>query len=628
MAIRHEVALAPRGLLRAFNQAQVLGLADAHTAHTLGRLFGEADDRVLLATALAVRALREGSVCLRLDRAAADFPADVDEAAGTGPVFAVVEDPATATPTPLDWPDPTAWTAALLSSPMVAVGEDASRNQRPLRLVDGQVYLERYWIEQEAVLAVLTQRLERPGPVIDETVLTASLDEFFPPADVPDGMKIDWQRQAAEVAARSWTSVLAGGPGTGKTTTVGKLLVTLADQVRDQDRSLRIALAAPTGKAAGRLTETLGEFVAKSSPDRVTALGGLTASTLHQLLGWRGSSGFVRGPRNRLPHDVVVVDEASMVGLSLMSQLLHSVRPDARVILIGDPDQLASVEAGAVLADIVDADPPSHIGAARPAVVTLQHNYRNQPAIKDLAAAIRQMDSARALEVLADTDPAIEFWAGDAARYDLGEASALRSILTEQAQAMRRAAMAGNSAAALAALDQHRLLCAHRSGSYGVARWIRLVETELRRSIHGYASEGEWYWGRPILINQTDRALGVVNGDTGVLVKDVSGQARVAIGQGRAAPLLVPPYSLDGVQSLHAMTIHKSQGSQFDWVTVVLPPPGSPLLTRQLLYTAVTRAQTGVRVIGHPESVALAVATPARRASGLTERLRRKVQFI
>ena len=415
------------------------------------------------------------------------------------------------------------------------------------------------------------------------------------------------QREAAEIALAQAVTVLTGGPGTGKTTTVARLLALLAEQAGAS--RLRIALAAPTGKAAARLAEAVQLEVARlDEPDRVR-LGGLQAMTLHRLLGSRPdtSSRFRHNRGNRLPHDVIVVDETSMVSLTMMARLLEAVRPDARLILVGDADQLASVEAGAVLADLVDG-----ISARTDMrVATLKTSHRFGKTIGHLAEAIRVGDADRALELLHSGGEHIEFIETDS--------DALRSVLVPHALRLREAALFGAGDVALATLDEHRLLCAHREGPYGVRHWNRQVEQWLSEET-GQPPWSEWYPGRPLLVTANDHGLHVYNGDTGVVIARADGLRAVIAGAG--GPVDFATSRLSDVETMHAMTIHKSQGSQADEVTVLMPLEDSRLLTRELFYTAVTRAKAKVRVVGSEASVRAAIERRALRATGFRQRLR------
>ncbi|MEO6794565.1 MAG: exodeoxyribonuclease V subunit alpha [Mycobacterium sp.] len=571
------VARAATGLLREFNEAGVLDAADVHTAQRICALGGEADESVALAVALTVRALRTGSVCVEL---------------------ATVAD-ATELPE-LAWPLPAAWLAAVRASDLIA--------KQVLRLYDigagGLVYLDRYWREEEQVCADL---LALSTPHAGPTGL-AAFERLFPPG-------YQEQRMAAEIALSQAVTVLTGGPGTGKTTTVARLLALLAEQAEVSGRpGLRIALAAPTGKAAARLTEAVAGEVAGLDPVDQARLTGLQASTLHSLLGSRpgNSSRFKHNRGNRLPHDVIVVDETSMVSLTLMARLLEAVRPQARLILVGDPDQLASVEAGAVLADLVDGL------AARPGtrVATLATAHRYKKAIGELAAAIRSGDGDTVIALLRAGDEHRE-WIDVKSPAVLSEK--LSDIAVPHALRVRQAALLGDAGEALRNLDEHRLLCAHRDGPHGAQHWNRQVRRWVSEQT-GDPVWSDWYAGRPLLVTANDYGLGVRNGDTGVVtVRNEGLRAVIATASG---PVDFATGRLSDVDSMYAMTIHKSQGSEVDVVTVLMPPVESRLLTRELFYTAVTRAKHKVRVVGAEEEIRAALARRAVRASGLALRLR------
>ncbi|OOK65709.1 exodeoxyribonuclease V, alpha subunit [Mycobacterium kansasii] len=342
-------------------------------------------------------------------------------------------------------------------------------------------------------------------------------------------------------------------------------------------------------------------------------LGHLQAVTLHRLLGSRPdtSSRFRHDRGNRLPHDVIVVDETSMVSLTLMARLLEAVRPGARLILVGDADQLASVEAGAVLADLVDGL------AARDdvRVAALRTSHRFGKSIGTLADAIRGGDADRVLALLRSGDEHIEFID------DEDPTQRLRAVLVPHALRLREAALLGAVDAALGTLDEHRMLCAHRRGPFGVGHWNRQVEAWLGEET-GQPPWLQWYAGRPLLVTANDYGLRVYNGDTGVAMVGPDGLRAVLAGA--AGPLAFATGRLSDVETMHAMTIHKSQGSQADVVTVLLPEQDSRLLTRELFYTAVTRAKAKVRVVGSEASVRAAVERRAVRASGLRMRLQRR----
>jgi exodeoxyribonuclease V alpha subunit len=431
---------------------------------------------------------------------------------------------------------------------------------------------------------------------------------------VPDTARLfptgyEEQRAAAEVALSQGLTVLTGGPGTGKTTTVARLLALLVEQAKlTANTRLRIALAAPTGKAAARLQEAVQLEVARLQPADQEALVGLHATTLHRLLGSRPdtSARFRHHRGNRLPQDVIVVDEASMVSLTMMARLLEAVRPHTRLLLVGDPDQLASVEAGAVLADLVDG-----LGEAR--IAALKTSHRFGVSIGELATAIRVGDADRVVELLRAGGEHIEWIEAADPR------ERLRNVLVPHALALRTAAILGDGVAALATLDEHRLLCAHRRGPFGVQHWNRQVERWLTEAT-GEPIWSSWYAGRPVLMTANDYGLGLYNGDTGVTVVD--GETLRAVVGGAGETTTFATSRLADVETMHAMTIHKSQGSQADEVTVLLPPEDSRLLTRELFYTAVTRAKKRVRAVGSEPALRAAVERRAVRASGLGRRLR------
>lgn len=593
------------GLIGAFNQAGVLAAADVHVATRLGRLGGDDSEPVLLAAALAVRSARLGSVCLDI--------ADVRET--TAVEGETLDD--------LAWPATDAWLAALEASPLVAVGAETDR-ARPLRLADGVVYLERYWREEQIVASAVDAATARESPEIDVERMRTALARLFDAADA------DRQRLAAVVAVNRWFSVIAGGPGTGKTTTVARLVALLRDQ---PGRPLRIALAAPTGRAAARLKEAVTAAAEHLDPEDRERMGALEAFTLHRLLGWKPGSRtrFRHDATNPLPYDVVIVDEASMVSLTMMARLGEALRAQTRLVLVGDPDQLASVEVGAVLGDLVRREAPEgdattiealartdldsldaieRYAALASGVVRLSHVYRFSGEIEALAEGVRAGDADAVLSLLDAGAATVELVENDN--------GGVRVDAVHAGQEVVRAARDGDGEAAVEALSRHRLLCAHREGPHGVGRWSAQVEDWLRAEIDGYGHEGFWYVGRPLLVTANDYQVRLFNGDTGVVV-DVGGEPRAAFRRDGQVEALATS-RLGEVQTMHAMSVHRSQGSQFGRVTLVLPPVDSPLLTRELLYTAVTRATEHVRIIGTREALAQAVQRPVVRASGLRTR--------
>nr|WP_220139786.1 exodeoxyribonuclease V subunit alpha [Nocardia sp. GTS18] len=652
-------------MLRVFNEAGVLSAADVHVAVRLGRLGREDSEDVLFAAALAVRAVRSGSVCLELARMR-EIGVDADESRdGVSGI-----DPAT-----LPWPETERVLAALRASPLVQGGQAGPL--RPLRVVEADadggalLYLDRYYQQEQTLRRALVAR-SADHPVVDTALVRAELDRLF--AD-PLGEGPDRQRLAAALAATHWTTVVAGGPGTGKTHTIARILALLTAHRRATPKlpALRIALAAPTGKAAARLQEAVRDQAAE------LGLPELTASTLHRLLGWqRGrTTRFRHHAHNRLPYDVVVVDETSMVSLTMMSHLFSALRPDTRLVLVGDPDQLASVDAGAVLADLVagpvvgvpnpalrellisgtgsasaaarageetasgddaavvtdaaagtsaadgdglpanspaqDVDSLSALEMRRlqGGIVRLTRGRRFGGRIADLAVAVRAGDADAALAIL-------RAGGGDVSLCGPDDIRAVRADVTTAALAVTEAAEAGDAVGALGALESHRLLCAHRQGPFGVERWDRMAAEWAAAG--GAGPEGPqavWYPGQPLLVTANDHEARIYNGDTGVIIRRPDGSLRAALQRG-SEPYLVHPTQFPSVVTVFAMTIHRSQGSQYDTVSVVLPEPESTLLTRELLYTAITRARTHVRIIGTEDAIRAAIARRVLRASGLT----------
>jgi len=579
-------------LLARFNDAGVLDPVDVHAAGTIGRLLGEADERTLLAAALTVRGTRFGHVCIRVDGIRGDVVVDGRD------------------PEPVDrlpWPEPEAWAAAVLASPL-AGGETGDR---PLVVEGGRLYLQRYHRYETQVAGAILERIAaEPTPV--NSAVVAVLHRFLDTDRRPT-----LQFAAAHLALTRRFAVIAGGPGTGKTFTVGALLAALAHG----DDMPRVAVCAPTGKAAARLGEALAAWAGRVDDGTARErLAAIEPGTIHRLLGWTPVRGrFAHDRDNPLPHDLVVVDETSMVSLPLAAKLLDAVRADASVVFVGDPYQLESIEAGTVLADIVGPRvDPSAPSAARIAdhVVVLErgHRFAEEGPIAEVADAIRRGDEAAVLATLQSGEGAVQWLEG---RGDTGFAELWQELVDARAETVR-CALDGDAAGALAALRRFAVLCAHRDGPDGVGRWSRELETALDERFPGLRWGRLWYPGRPVMITRNDYDLELYNGDIGVCVDSPGGLQVVFERDGMRA---VPPSHLAEHTTVHATTIHKAQGSQFDQVVVVLPGEQSRLLTRQLLYTAVTRAEQRVVVLGTAAVVRHAVGRSVSRASGLEERL-------
>ncbi|MGH2893150.1 MAG: exodeoxyribonuclease V subunit alpha, partial [Solirubrobacteraceae bacterium] len=524
----------------------------------------------------------------------------------------------------LDWPEPQAWIARVGASPLVHAGDDApaTADPRPLHLVGSWLYLDRYWAEEVGVARALREMAETPPAGVDDGLLRDGLVRLFGPE--ASGR----QSEAAATAVTHRWSVVAGGPGTGKTTTVARIVALICEQAAAAGGAFPlVALAAPTGKAAARLQESVhAEAATLNVEDRIREeLLALRASTVHRLLGWRpGSASRFRHNRNqRLAHDVVIVDETSMVSLSLMARLIEALRSGARLILVGDPGQLASIEAGAVLGDIVGAGTGSRVRShPPPEIVVLERVHRFGGGIAQLATAIRAGDGDQVIALLRAGSADVT-WLD----LDVAEQDALR-VVSEPALAAARAtfeaARAGRAREALDALGSFRILCAHRRGPYGVATWTSRMEGWLAAELADLDPEDRWYVGRPLLVNENDYELRLNNGDTGVVVALGDGRVAAAFARGEET-IEHSPSRLGAVDTVYAMTVHKSQGSQFQSAAVLLPSGRagmvSRILTRELLYTAATRAQRRLILAGTEESVRAAVARPVARASGLGRRL-------
>lgn len=610
----HEVSVLVREVDTPLSRAHVAGLVtsgDVQLATTLTRMYKSADELVKLTAALCFAIGRAGSTCLDLETADQQF---VDEALQaqelTGSELATAREQLVAH---LSWPGPAEWARTLESSPVVGdVGSAA--NSVPLRLVDSLVYLERYWSAEEEVADRLHERQLLDPPAVNEQLLAASLERR-----TQHTLDDELQRRAVGSAVRSWTTVLAGGPGTGKTMTVARVLAAVQEQ---SATTVRVALAAPSGKAASRLHQSVtSQSAALQAAGCIMPAFG-AGMTLHRLLGAKGLTGeFRHGPTNPLPFDLVVVDEVSMVDLRTFATLLSAIGPTTRLLLVGDPQQLKSVSAGSVLADVTASGISLGGGSTESAVTHLSTSYRNEGAIHRLAQSIRAKNAEAALEALSGPETEVELIELELDRstswHDVPE---LAEVVGQQWRLLLAAAEAGDSATALAQLDEHRVLCGHRDGLFGVSAW-RHHTLDLIRGFHpGFGVGAENYVGRPLLVTTNDSALNLSNGDTGVVVNH-DGRLQVALGE-KDNHRLLSPALLRGVEDVFSMTVHKAQGSQFRHTTVVLPPVGSPLLTRDLVYTAVTRARQRVSIIGTAEQLRAGIETETRRASGLASRWR------
>ena len=476
---------------------------------------------------------------------------------------------------------------------------------------------------------------------IDAVLLAATKSSELEPLDnlIPTKHCVNWQKVAAAVALTRRFSVISGGPGTGKTTTVTKLLASLVTQAQQDNKSIAIKLVAPTGKAAARLTESIGQAVQSIglAPEVKEAIP-TDASTLHRLLGYIPNQvDFRHNKSNPLHLDVLVVDEASMVDLPMMARLLDAVPEHARVILLGDKDQLASVEAGAVLGDICQftkmgysqnqaqqlsqltgyALPvQSHNNAVADSLCMLQKSYRfdARSGIGQLAKAINEGSKFKVEAVWAKGFSDIRF-------HDLSNDSynAMITMMVNGYRSYLGHIHAGDKPeVALKAFSQIQLLCAMREGDFGVVGLNQRIEKGLRKSNLIPHGDEVWYSGRPVMVTQNDYGVGLYNGDIGIAMPDpVDQRLRVYFDMPDGSIRGVLPSQLPEHETVYAMTIHKSQGSEFEHTVLALPAEFSPILTRELIYTGVTRAKKKLDLFATEKVVARGVMIKTQRNSGL-----------
>jgi exodeoxyribonuclease V alpha subunit len=591
------------GTLAPFVEAGVLDAAAVHVARLIARTVPGVEPEVLLGAALATRAPGFGHVCVVIGSVAGSV---------------VVEDGETNRIGSLPWPEPERWARILAESPAVRkVADPAGDVILPLVFDGTRLYLERYWRFEERVAEDLSRRARYDGGLaVASPELDQVLQQRFEAAD-------DAQRKAARTALNHRIAVIAGGPGTGKTSTVSRLLGAAYEIALGRGQQLDVALAAPTGKAASRMEAVVHEAVpAPELPEAVAqALVTLKAKTLHRLLGMAFGGSPRYDSRNRLPHDLVVVDETSMVSLPLMARLLDAVRPDATLVLVGDPFQLASVEAGAVLGDIVGPmSSDEAVGPLSDDIVVLTENHRFAPdsEIAALANAIRGGKAEVALEIMSNARSGELEWL-DPEKGDPALLAQLHEDVADNAAEVVRAARSGQGEEGLRLAAEVKVLCATRFGPLGVSGWTTTIESRVKGRFPDAGIGGRHYLGRPIIVTRNDYLNEVFNGDVGL---EISGSAGPAAALRRADGTLrtLALSQLEAIETWWATTIHKSQGSEFERVIISLPP-ASPILTRELLYTAVTRAKKRVTVVASAASIRAAVTKPVARASGLQAKL-------
>ena len=616
---------------------------DAHLAMTLGRVGNETDPQVLLALALVSRQVRMGDTCLLIDDAELQKVLRDDE----DQPFSVKLMPAAA------------WRKLLAASPLVSSSAAADR---PLVLDDdGRLYLNRYWQHERSIAAQLKMRARFVDNPPDAAWLRQALKRVFPAskqaADLqlerPLDGELDWQRVATVMALLRHFAVISGGPGTGKTFTVTKILTLLVEDARHRgQRPPRIVLLAPTGKAAARLGESIKRAKLELAvDDAVKAAIPDEGMTIHRALGSIAGSStrFRHNSDNPLAADLVLVDEASMVDIGLMARLIAAVPRRARLVLLGDQDQLASVEAGAVLGDIcntgqkraysqdllnkilqisgddlsqVDAEllgPPRGETGIWDSIAVLQHSYRfdDQGGIGALAKAIKKGDADQVLALL--TDEKHKEVHVQAALPD----GALTAAFKKQVYAHYKPYLLESKAEnAINAFQDFRVLYALRRGISGALHANRLLEAY-------FAEQGliearrRFYRGRPVMVTRNDYVQKLFNGDIGITLPDADDPRaeRVCFIAPDGSLRSYAPSWLPQHETVYAMTVHKSQGSEFDHVALVLPRKPSPILTRELIYTAVTRAKSALTIYAEAKILSYAIERRLYRQSGLRKRL-------
>lgn len=558
-----------RDLLHAMHRARLLDPVDVQLAEMLVRRGNEEGERGLvlaLATACASRARREGHSAVTIEQLVS-FARQVEaQRASLGSAAGALAHEA------LD--DARWWRAQLHASPYVGDGT----TNTPLVLQGELLQFKRYHEAEQRIATFVQRRVAEPHE--------GSVKPF---------------------------SIVTGGPGTGKTTHVAHTLVDVAQRAP----GARIALAAPTGKAAARLTESIRQRM-----DEVARESGVRgempaeARTLHRLLGYSPQTDTFRSnASDPLDDDLVIVDEASMMDVLMLDALLRALKPGARLMLVGDHNQLASVDAGDVLGALCRSAQRERAGAPLfDSVKWLETSwrFREHPAIGQLAQGVLAGDSDAVFAVC--DDPALP----EVMMRPI--APTAEALLEPLAPALERCLAADSPHALLGALDALRILAPEREGRMGVYSINAAVERWLAR--RGHAVQEQWYHRRPVLVTANDYATGVYNGDVGVVWRDgASGRVAAYFRTNEGTVRAIAPSRLPLVETAWAMTVHKSQGSEFDHVLVVVPDGESRVMSRELLYTAVTRARRGVTIMASPAAVRQAIARRSARTSGLEARL-------
>jgi len=594
---------------------------DIHFASFIARLAGKNVSGLSLAASLVSSYTRQGHVCL--DLSSVEGKELLKGENGIEPVVC---------------PELNTWCKQLKET--VVVGNPGE--YKPLILDDrSRLYLFRYWEYQEKLADSIRRRIHDTG--VDSGIghLKEELIRLFP---LGEAEKINWQRVAGFTALTKQFCVISGGPGTGKTSIVATILALLLKQAEPE--RLRIALIAPTGKAAAKLQEAIRSTKTKlACPNSIKDEIPEEASTIHRMLGFIPDSPYFRhNAKNTLPVDVVVVDEASMVDLALMSKLIQALPFQARIILLGDKDQLASVEAGAVLGDICDTgtehsfsqgfckdckevtgytihtqqngSPESEI---RDCIIQLEKNYRfgSDSGIGAVSYAVNTGDGDRAIKRMKSGVY------GDITWKNLPHPNDLPQVIKAPIiQGYGDYVRARNPFEVFQVFERFQILCALREGPFGVAA-LNILAEQILREERLINPDRRWYPGRPVLITRNDYTLRLFNGDMGIVLSDpsVNNELRVFFPAIDGTIKKFHPFRLPEHETVYAMTVHKSQGSEFDKVLLVLPDRESPVLTRELIYTSITRAKKSVEIWGNENVFRTAVSRYIERTSGLRDAL-------
>ena len=591
--------------LQPFLDAHVLVAADIYVAEAICHTVGEMEPEMLLLAALVVRAVRFGQVCVDLNvvqvQSTADLPQDFDLAS-------------------LSWPNVGEWIALLLASPAVRGASPEQLDFATPLVFDGRrLYLDRYWnYELDLSADIVTRSLATEGVATSAELqdLDAVFDRLF-----ASGASLDEpQRRAVVNALTSRISIIAGGPGTGKTHTIARILVAAYELALLRGKPIEVVLVAPTGKAATRMSLALQhEAASVSSPAVRAALLATNSMTIHRLLSSNARGKFFRNRSNPVSQELIVVDEASMVSTSLMASLFAAVPAESSIVLVGDPYQLASVEAGAVLDEIVGPDTQEEGKWSLSAKIThLRHIHRfaEGSEIDEIAIAIRSGDAERTLELLRSGQGGDLVWVQPE---QIDQVQALRAQMVDHACLVIEAAEEEDASAALELASTWKVLCPTRYGTNGSIEWSGKIEQGLRQRFPINGIGTGIYVGRPILVTKNDYLNLVMNGDTGVIVVTSEGR-RIAVGTKDGFRLLSPA-QIEHIETWWAMTVHKSQGSEFESVVVSLPLRPNINVSRELLYTAVSRAKRQLFILGSEPVIRAAIANDLSRSSGLRERL-------